>query len=320
MLTRRALLTLITAGWVLPSGAAAGTRQERPAGRAAQRGKFQTGVEVVAVTATVTNADGRLVTDLTADDFEIFEDGVRQTVTQCITSRVPVSLAVLLDISDSMIGERLKDARRALDRFLFELLAKDDEYALVLFNHVPTIASRWTSDPEALRPALDAMHGWGGTAIYDAVNASLPLFEKRHRQRAAAVIISDGADTASDIELSDLRAKLPASDAFFYAVAIDRDDPRALSTRVNPYALRAVTDDTGGYTEVVKDTTELGPATARIAEELNHQYTLGFTMPHPPDERFHSLRVRVTRPQHRVRARRGYVASSERRAFSDSGP
>jgi VWFA-related protein len=162
------------------------------------------------------------------------------------------------------------------------------------------------------------MRGWGGTAIYDAVDASLPLFESRHRQRAAGVIISDGADTASDVELRDLRAKLPRTDAFFYAVAIDRNDPRALSTRVNPYALRSITDDSGGYTEVVKETTDLGPATARIADELNHQYTLGFTMTHPLDDKFHSLRVRVTRPQHRVRARRGYVALTQRRkVFTD---
>jgi Ca-activated chloride channel family protein len=318
MLTRREWLTIVAGAWATQAAPAAGS-PARPGQAPGSHQKFQTGVEVVTVTATVTDADGRLVTDLTAAEFEIFEDGVRQTVTQCLTTRVPISLAVMLDISDSMIGERLKDARRALDRFLFELLAKEDEYALILFNHTPTIAARWTSDPEALRPALDAMRGWGGTAIYDAVNVSLPLFETRHRQRAAGVIISDGADTASDIELSDLRAKLPATDAFFYAVAIDREDPRALSTRVNPYALQGITDDTGGYTEVVTDTAQLAPATARIADELNHQYTLGFTMPHPPDDRFHSLRVRVTRPKHRVRARRGYVASSRRRTFSDSG-
>ena len=84
---------------------------------------------------------------------------------------------------------------------------------------------------------------------------------------------------------------------------------------MSPYALRSITDDTGGYTEIVKDISQLGPATARIADELNHQYTLGFTMAHPPDDRFHSLRVRVTRPQHRVRARRGYVATGVRRRY-----
>ena len=172
---------------------------------------------------------------------------------------MPVSLAVLLDVSDSMVGLRLTDARQALDRFLFELLARDDEYALVVFNHQPTIAAPWTDDPAKVTPALDALRGWGGTAIYDAVNASLPLLDKRHRQRGAAVVISDGSDTASDIQLRDLRSRLLRTDAFVYAIGIDRDDPRALRTRINPYSLRQITDDTGGYTEVVKETERTGP-------------------------------------------------------------
>jgi Ca-activated chloride channel homolog len=311
MLTRRALLASLLGG-----GSALGASVLRAQGSPTQDPKFRAAIEVVTISATVTDANGRLVSDLTIDDFEIFEDGVKQPVTQFTGDRVPVSLLVLLDMSDSMIGERLKDARRALDRFFFDLMTKDDEFGLVLFNHQPVIAARWTPSPEALRPALDAMRGWGGTAIYDAVDTSVPLFESRHRQRAAAVIISDGADTASDTALPELRSKLLRCDAFFYAVAIDRDDPRALHTRVNPYALKDITDDSGGYTEVVKDTSELGPATARIADELNHQYTLGYAIPHPPDNRFHGIRVRVKRPQHRVRARRGYVATKERRSWN----
>src|SRR5690606_2409219 len=96
-----------------------------------------------------------------------------------------------------------------------------------------------------------------------------------------------------------------------YAIGIDREDPRALRTRVNPYALRQITDDSGGYTEIVRDSSELAPATARIADELNKQYTLGYPPPRGPDGRFHGIRVRVTRQGHRVRARRGYVAAKE---------
>jgi Ca-activated chloride channel family protein len=276
--------------------------------------RFETEIEVVTVTVAVTDADGRLVTDLAKDEFELFEDGRPQTITQFTGDRVPVSLAVLLDVSDSMVGLRLADARQALDRFLFELLARDDEYALVLFNHTPTIAASWTDDPAKVTPALDAMRGWGGTAIYDAVHATLPLLDKRRRQRGAAVVISDGADTASDIQLRDLRSRLLRTDAFVYAIGIDRDDPRALRTRVNPYSLRQVTDDTGGYTEVVKDTSELAPATARIADELNKQYTLGYTPDRAPDSQFHGIRVRVKRAGHRVRARRGYIATPGRKS------
>jgi VWFA-related protein len=300
MLTRRDVLLSI--------GALAGAR---PA-LAQPTQRFETEIEIVTVTVAVTDADGRLVTDLAQDEFELFEDGTPQTVTQFTRERVPVSLAVLLDVSDSMVGMRLADARQALDRFLFELLSREDEYALVVFNHRPTVASTWTDNPGKVTPALDALRGWGGTAIYDAVHATLPLLDKRHRQRGAAVVISDGADTASDVQLRELRSRMLRTDAFVYAIGIDRDDPRAMRTRINPYSLRQITDDTGGYTEVVKDTPELGPATARIADELNKQYTLGYTPSRRPDNQFHGIRVRVKRAGHRVRARRGYVANTDK--------
>jgi VWFA-related protein len=300
MLTRRDVLLSI--------GALAGAR---PA-LAQPTQRFETEIEIVTVTVAVTDADGRLVTDLVQDEFELFEDGTPQTVTQFTRERVPVSLAVLLDVSDSMVGMRLADARQALDRFLFELLSREDEYALVVFNHRPTVASTWTDNPGKVTPALDALRGWGGTAIYDAVHATLPLLDKRHRQRGAAVVISDGADTASDVQLRELRSRMLRTDAFVYAIGIDRDDPRAMRTRINPYSLRQITDDTGGYTEVVKDTPELGPATARIADELNKQYTLGYTPSRRPDNQFHGIRVRVKRAGHRVRARRGYVANTDK--------
>ncbi|HEY8536128.1 MAG TPA: VWA domain-containing protein [Vicinamibacterales bacterium] len=296
--TRRALLRALCA-----APAALGLRQP---------GRYETGIELVTVTASVTDAEGRLVTDLAQDEFQVYEDGVLQRVTQFTRERVPVSLAVLLDVSESMVGARLADARDALNRFLFELLHEDDEYALIVFNHRPTVAASWSSDRAAILPALEALRGWGGTAIHDAVAASIPLLRRRNRQRGAAVIISDGADTASDISLRDLRARLVQADAFVYAIGIDRDDPRASRTRINPYALRQITDDTGGYTEIVRDSSELGPATARIADELNKQYTLGYPPPRGPDGKFHSIRVRVTRPGHRVRARRGYVAEREK--------
>jgi hypothetical protein len=99
------------------------------------------------------------------------------------------------------------------------------------------------------------------------------------------------------------------SDAFVYAVAIDAPRTRPLNDRVNPRALREMTDESGGYTEVVHDSPDLLPATERIAEELNHQYTLGYVPDHPPDRRYHRIRVEVTRPgDYSVRARRGYVA------------
>src|SRR5215813_9961253 len=96
---------------------------------------LRSGIEVTAITATVRDAQGRLVTGLERGVFEVYEDGERQTVTQFTNERVPVSLGVLLDTSDSMFGQRIKDARVAVEHFLFDLLDKEDEYFVMSFNH-----------------------------------------------------------------------------------------------------------------------------------------------------------------------------------------
>jgi VWFA-related protein len=166
----------------------------------------------------------------------------------------------------------------------------------------------WSDRVDQVQPRLEQIRPSGATSIYDAVLAALPLFDKRARQRAALVVISDGADTASDATVRDVRAALVRSDAFVYAVAIDSPDRRPINRRVDPYALREMTDDSGGRTEVVNSAADLGGATARIAEELNRQYVLGFTPRAAPDGRYHSLRVRVKDTAFRVRARRGYLA------------
>ena len=101
---------------------------------------------------------------------------------------------------------------------------------------------------------------------------------------------------------------LRRSDAFVYAIAIDAPDTRPINDRVNPYALEELTTESGGYTEVVHDSPELGPATSRIAEELNHQYTLSYVSSRPADGSYRSIRVQIAAQDHRVRTRRGYVA------------
>jgi VWFA-related protein len=269
---------------------------------------LKSGVEVITVTATVRDADGRLIPDLPRDAFEIFEDGERQAVTQFTGERVPIGLGVLLDISDSMFGKRIRDARAAVDRFLFERLDPDDEFFILAFNHEPHLLTGWTNTPDIVRKALDGIHPSGGTAAYDAVLAALPVIARRSRERAAILLISDGADTASTATLREVRSALVRSDAFAYAIAIDSPEPQPINTRVNATALREITDDSGGRTEVVRSLADLVGATDRIAEELNHQYVLGYSSPRGADGQFHSIRVKIKGSDYRVRARNGYVA------------
>jgi Ca-activated chloride channel homolog len=274
---------------------------------------LRSGVDLVMVAATVVDAEGRLVTGLSRDAFEIFEDGESRTIAEFTNERVPVGLGVLLDMSDSMFGQRIVDARKVVERFLFELLDTSDQSFVLAFNHYPHVITRWTSTPEEVREALAALKPSGGTAMYDAVIGALPMIARRTRERAALVIISDGADTASDATIGDVRRALLRSDAFVYAIAIDSPKRQTINTRVNETALGEITGQSGGRTEVVRDMEGLQAATARIAEELNSQYVMAYASPKATDGKYHSIRVRVALPGHRVRARNGYVGLAKPR-------
>ncbi len=275
-------------------------------------GRFQSGIDLISVTATVIDKDGHLVTDLPREAFEVFEDGEPQAITQFTNERVPVSLVVLLDVSDSMFGQRLIDARSAVERFLFDLLDKNDEFSVVAFNHEPRPLTRWTQSPDVVRTAMSTLKPFGSTALYDAVLTVLPMMNTRTKQRASVLIISDGADTASDAALREVRSALVRSDAFVYAIAVDPPAKRAINETVNVGALNEITGGSGGNTELVHETSEIVAATARIAEELNSQYVLGYHTPKPLDGNYRSIRVRAVNPEYRVRARRGYIANPRR--------
>ena len=272
---------------------------------------FRSGIELTSISATVTDRDGRLIPDVAREAFEVYEDGQLQTISQFSHERVPVGLGVLIDISDSMFGKRIQDARAAVERFLFDLLDPQDEFFLLAFNHKPRGLTPWTRERDEVRRALDGLRPSGGTAIYDAIFEALPILDRRTRERAALLIISDGADTASAATLRDVRSALLRNDVFVYAIAIDSADAKAINARVNVDALRDITNQSGGRTEVVRNSADLADATARIADELNNQYLIGYTSPKGADGAYHSIRVKVAGMDYRVRARNGYVATRD---------
>jgi Ca-activated chloride channel homolog len=305
MRTSRSLL-LCAAIMAVAVSSLQSTAAQPPVSGADRRPRFRSTVKLTTVTATVTDADGRLVHDLPRERFEIFEDGERQTITQFTSERVPVSLAVLVDASDSMFGRRIADAREAIDHFVADLLDPADEFSLMAFNHHQELLTSWTDDRHA-SAMLAPLKPWGSTAIYDAILAALPLADTRHKPRAALLVVSDGADTASDVSIRDLLSALRRTDLFVYAIGIDPADRRAINTAVNPAALAQITDQSGGRTRVVHDSTEVTQALAQIAEELNSQFLIGYSPSRPADGRYHSIRVRVSGGDYRVRARNGYV-------------
>lgn len=310
---------------------------------AAQDGfRFRSTTELIDVTATVTDRDGRFVRGLSRDDFEVREDGVPQRITHFSRERVPVSLGIVLDVSGSMNGEKLRAAERAIDRFLAEVLEGDDEVFLLAFSDQADVVSNWTRDRTRVLFALGRVRAQGGTALHDAVAEALPIAKSGRNRKKAVVVISDGHDTDSRTDAESLRRLIRESEVLVYAIGIDggssggsrgrsapwTGQPRTPlpfpfptprqwpgtpppasgsdTDRVNAGVLRDITDDSGGFTEVVRSSADLGPATRRIAAELSQQYSLGYVPPRAPDGRWHPIDVFVQ--GYRVRARRGYVA------------
>lgn len=268
--------------------------------------EFRSGVDLVVVQATVLDHDGRLVPGLGRDDFQVYEDGVEQRVVQFTGERVPISLGIAVDVSDSMYGVRIAEARRAVDRFALALLDEGDEAFLLVFNHAPAVTAPWTR-PRSLAGRLDTVIPWGGTAIFDAVIKAASLFDQRRHERCGLVVISDGADTASDARLQDVLRRLNQTDAFVYGIAIDGQAGPAITRTFSPDALNEIAGQSGGYTEVIHDSADLVGAAERIANELNHQYTLAYAPSHTADGQYHSIRVRARNPEYTVRARHGYT-------------
>src|SRR5919108_3173434 len=142
--------------------------------------KFKTGVELVNVTATVTDASGRFVSGLTKDDFRVYDEGVLQPITHFSSERVPVSLGIVLDTSGSMDGEKMLAAREALDRFLFQLLDPQDEVFLYRFDNAPELVEGWTTDKRRISESLGRIQPRGGTALYDTVAEAVRMAQQGH--------------------------------------------------------------------------------------------------------------------------------------------
>lgn len=331
---------------LLQLSASAGDGQDRPTG---QGFTFRTGVELVSVTVTVTDASGRFVPSLRAEDFTLHEDGKEQPIAHFEAERVPVSLGIAIDTSGSMVGEKWIAAEGALNRFLGNLLSPHDEVFLYRFDSRPTLVRGWTTDRSGVARDLGTVRPTGGTAMYDAVAEAIPLTDSGTRRKKALVVISDGNDTSSRTAITDLRQLIHQREVVVYAIGIDADGaygarasgqtrtvpvPRPFpgkapavavkstsspsvssgsssrgTGRINVDALRAMTDDSGGRTEIIFSPRDLDPATAGIADELSRQYFIGYNSTIPKDGRWHTIEVRLRRGTYTVRARKGFIAS-----------
>lgn len=297
--TRRALAGLVlttVVGWPLA---------------AQETAVFRAGVQTVAVYATVRDASGHLVTNLTKDDFEIFDDRQARDITAFSTDLQPLSVAVMLDGATMMFAgipaPSLHNVRtRAAVLAFVDALRPEDRASIGSFGLEIAVGARLTRDLVELTRVLDEeIWGGGGSPLWQAIRAaSSSLAEEAGRR--VVLTFTRGRDTGSHPALptgrSQTEVQLLREQTMLYAVLMGTD--QWLSDD-----LVRMTESSGGGHVLVPSGSDPKPALAQVAEELRHQYLVGFE-PRTADGRVHSIELRATRPGLKVRAKRSYVAEA----------
>jgi len=295
---------------------------------AAQQPVFRGSGDVVRVFSTVTDRDGRLVTTLARDDFEIRDEGKPQPITQFDNTPQPVRLVVMLDVSGSMEGN-LQLLREAADE-LFTRLRPDDVARVGSFGFDVDVGAGFTHDLRELRAALPrSISPDAPTPLWRAVDEAMTAFGTEKDMRSVVLVLSDGKDSGpinirerymSQAEVID-RAR--RDDVMIYAIGMRSRGARPTQPGLGPGGLQAalagdlpdpglamVAEQSGGGYAEIRFGQDLGAAFTRVADELHGQYLLGFAPP-KRDGKVHDLDVRVTTKGLKPRARKGYVAPKE---------
>jgi Ca-activated chloride channel family protein len=268
---------------------------------------FGSEVRVVRLDVSVIGRDGRFVTDRGLDDFEVYEDGVRQTMAIFTRREMPLSLVLLLDASSSM-SDRLALAKAAATGFL-QTLRPQDQASVIEFNDAATVLQEMTSDQAVLRQAIERVSAKSATALYNSLYATLNALPRSRDQaelrRHAVLLVSDGEDTASLVWEEQVLELARRREAAIHTIDLGTQHLSSRSARL----LRVLSSESGGQLHRLASVADLAGVYARIGEELRSQYTVGYQSSAVPDGRWRRIEVRIRggRDLH-VRHRTGYYA------------
>lgn len=270
--------------------------------------------DLVTLTLTVTDYYGRYVSGLTKNAFTVFDDGDEQEITFFSDADAPVSIGILFDVSGSMSGEKIRKARNALERFI-NTSHPSDEYFLIAFNSRAQLLMDRTRDGEAVLQKLTLVEPKNNTALYDACYLGVERVTRGAHQKKAILIISDGQDNSSRYNFKEVRRLLKESDVTIYSVGImDGRDTGSMEGLQGQAFLDELSSVTGGKSFYPSTNVELDEIFERIALELRHQYSIGYTPKNfQPDGKWHKVKVKVNPPRGlprlTVRNREGYYAT-----------
>ena len=298
---------------IVMAALAAGAAALLPAGLAGQQATFRAGIDVVNFGVTVADRRGTFITDLNLEDFEILEDGKKQTPTYFArgdqaTAAPPLHIGLLFDTSGSM-GEDIKLARSAAVRFLNTLTDAVD-MTLVDFDTEVRVATYGQQDFPRMVERIRSRQPAGYTAMYDALGVYLDGAAE-NEGRTILLLYTDGGDTRSAIALGDVMTLVRASDVTIYAVGFL--EHQSSSARVVQRAqLTRIAETTGGQAFFPTAMKDVEAAYDKVVAQIRAQYSLGYVSTNPAfDGRWRRVQIRLVRPHlkdARIQSRRGYFA------------
>jgi Ca-activated chloride channel homolog len=282
--------------------------------------KINVNVNLVVLHATVVDKHGRRIDNLTEKDFRVLEDGVPQKLSVFSHADIPVTMGIDIDDSGSMRDKRAAVNEAALT--FVKTSNPDDQVFVVNFNdeYYLDTPGDFASNMGELKAALAKIDSRGGTALYDAVSASLDHLKLGNRDKKAILIISDGEDNASRYSFPDLLRQAQQSNAVIYCIGLlgeehagglfkihGRGDKRAEKV------LTQLAEATGGKAYFPRSLDQVEPTCVAIARDIRNQYTLGYYPSNPKkDGTFRRVQIELTNHQdskhYIVRTRPGYYA------------
>ena len=287
-------------------------REQQPPAPARRMPSFRAGVDIVSLTVTVTDQEGRYLTDLRQEEFAVFEEGVRQQVEFFNRTNLPLALSLLLDTSASM-EDKLGTAQEAAVGFA-RRLRPEDLGELIDFDSRVQVAQGFTGDASRLEQAIRSTTAGGSTALYNAVYISLKELGKVRAssetdlRRQAIVVLSDGEDTSSLVTYDEVLDLAKRSETAVYAIGLQsRTGLASRGAREAEYMLRDLARQTGGRAFFPGRVEDLATVYGQIWEELASQYLLGYVSKNQRrDGAWRRTTVRVERPGAQTRAKLGY--------------
>ena len=281
---------------------------------------FRAGVDLVSLNVTVTEGVGKYVTDLAAEDFTVFEDGVKQDVTFFTRTNLPIALAVLIDTSASM-ENKLPTAQEAAIGFA-KRLRPQDLAEVVDFDSRVVVLQSFSNNVAELEQAIRRTSAGGSTSLYNAVYIALKDLKKvvakstDEIRRQAIVVLSDGEDTSSLLPFEEVLDLAKRSETAIYSIGLRASEGTGVSAKgfkEAEFVMRQFSQETGGRSFFPSQLADLAAIYGQISDELSSQYTVGYTSKNPKrDGSWRRVVVRIVRPNLTARTKLGYFAPTPR--------